>query len=175
MDKGNHQAGTQTEPQEEIDDDKSQRSDDSLARADVEANMTKKSGFGNSKAQDMKETLGSPFRNPNSNMPIQNVNSLWGKPDIHQAPFDEVKLAELHMRLNSLFAKAKKSMRGKEQPKDLGEMGKYVWATPVFITTYLSNLITKSAPQPVYDEENEHNATKPIEFHLPREEIHLKI
>ena len=76
------------------------------------------------------------------------------------------------MQLNGLFNKVKKNTKNKiEKEKDVSEMGKYVWATPTIILTYLSNLIQKKAAKPVFAEDS----TKPIDFIPADEELTCKI
>jgi hypothetical protein len=42
------------------------------------------------------------------------------------------------MQLNGLFNKVKKNTKNKsDKEKDVSDMGKYVWATPTIILTYL--------------------------------------
>ena len=76
------------------------------------------------------------------------------------------------MQLNGLFNKVKKNTKNKsDKEKDVSDMGKYVWATPTIILTYLQNVIQKKAAKPIFAED----PTKPIDFIPADEELTCKI
>ena len=56
---------------------------------------------------------------------------------------EEIKLKELHMRLNILLNRHRKK---KDEAKDIGDLGKFAWATPKLILIYLKNVIELYTP-----------------------------
>ena len=79
-------------------------------------------------------------------LPVENSNANYGKPSILMpTAIEQAKIQEYHMRLNILINRHRKKNKDNDS-KDIGDIGKFAWATPKLILIYLINSIELYTP-----------------------------